>query len=596
MVKNLKRCNKQNFGTKKKKKWNGQAPPKKSKFSHPPSCSSTENEPPDSLCSSAKKLKDNCMADRENTLSDDYFIFVNFGIFKSLFDESGLCCPDCHEVVEFFDNNLKRRGFAHCLSIKCTQCDWIKTCYSSSEVQHKGQPKKGRKMYDINARAVIGFREVGCGYSSMKTLSSFMNTKCLAENAFQNINKQALAAYKTAAESSMKLAAIEAKKIDHVDSIPCLRVSIDGSWQKRGHNSLHGIVSAMSGNKCIDIDIRSKHCFGCRMWQSKKGSPEYLCWKVEHQCDVNHEKSSGAMESAGAVAIFSRSLEKHGIIYKEYLGDGDTSSFNDVLKSAPYKDYTVDPIKLECVGHVQKRLGTRLRNLVKGHKGTDKPISGKGKLTDKCINSMQNYYGLAIRNNTENLYAMKKAVYAILFHFTEFDDINLRHQFCPRDSKSWCKYWALNNKTYQPKSSIPVWIKTLILPIIKALQSDELLSKCLHGETQNCNEALNALIWSKVPKSTFVSKRTIEIGTYSAIINYNDGCQGVMNVLEHFGIRGSATSTGTRAKDAKRVQQMKRKSTVESKKQRKKLRSDKKGYSDKTKENEKQESYISGGF
>ena len=41
---------------------------------------------------------------------------------------------------------------------------------------------------------------------------------------------------------------------------------------------------------------------------------------------------------------------------------------------------------------------------------------------------------------------------------------------------------------------------------------------------------------------------------------------------------------------------MKRKSTVETKKQRKKLRCDKKGYSDKTKENEKQEFYIPGGF
>ena len=64
------------------------------------------------------------------------------------------------------------------------------------------------------------------------------------------------------------------------------------------------------------------------------------------------------------------------------------------------------------------------------------------------------------------------------------------------------------------------------------------------------NTALNALIWSKVPKSTFVGKRTIEIGTYSAIIKYNDGCQGIMNVLEQFGIQGSATLTETRAKDA----------------------------------------------
>ena len=34
------------------------------------------------------------------------------------------------------------------------------------------------------------------------------------------------------------------------------------------------------------------------------------------------------------------------------------------------------------------------------------------------------------------------------------------------------------------------WIKGLIMPIITDLQADELLQKCLHGETQNNNEGL----------------------------------------------------------------------------------------------------------
>ena len=133
------------------------------------------------------------------------------------------------------------------------------------------------------------------------------------------------------------------------------------------------------------------------------------------------------MESAGAVDIFNRSLENYGLMYKEYLGDGDTSSFNDVIKSNPYKDHNLTPIKLECIGHVQKRVGTRLRNLVKSHKGTKTPLAGKGKLTNKCIDSMQNYYGLAIRNNIGNLYAMKKAISAILFHFTDIRDSYKTH-------------------------------------------------------------------------------------------------------------------------------------------------------------------------
>ena len=85
-------------------------------------------------------------------------------------------------------------------------------------------------------------------------------------------------------------------------------------------------------------------------------------------------------------------------------------------------------------------MGTRLRSLVKLHSGTKTPLSGRNKLTDKIINLMQNYYDIAIRRNKTNIYAMKKSIYAILFHFTIILSQDERHQFCPRDSESWCRY------------------------------------------------------------------------------------------------------------------------------------------------------------
>ena len=60
------------------------------------------------------------------------------------------------------------------------------------------------------------------------------------------------------------------------------------------------------------------------------------------------------MESAGAINIFNRSVEKNSIIYHEYLGDGDSSSFKEVIESEPYKAYNIVPVKLECIGHAQK--------------------------------------------------------------------------------------------------------------------------------------------------------------------------------------------------------------------------------------------------
>ena len=175
------------------------------------------------------------------------------------------------------------------------------------------------------------------------------------------------------------------------------RIHIDGSWQKRGHSSVNSYVAGASNSKVIDKHVMSKYCKKCQIWEPKKDTDEYENWKSTHICSINLQKSSGAMESAGAIELFRRSVSTNNLIYSEYLGDGDTSSFTDLVSSKPYENYNIDPEKLECIGHVKKRMGTRLHNLVKQYKGTLTPLHGKGKVTDKTINSLQNFYGIAIR-------------------------------------------------------------------------------------------------------------------------------------------------------------------------------------------------------
>ena len=50
------------------------------------------------------------------------------------------------------------------------------------------------------------------------------------------------------------------------------------------------------------------------------------------------------------------------LCYKWYIGDGDSSSFSEVVTTRPYEE-TVTIEKRECIGHVQKRIGTRCRTL-----------------------------------------------------------------------------------------------------------------------------------------------------------------------------------------------------------------------------------------
>ncbi|GFV10016.1 uncharacterized protein TNCV_4129511 [Trichonephila clavipes] len=67
--------------------------------------------------------------------------------------------------------------------------------------------------------------------------------------------------------------------------------------------------------------------------------------------------------------------------------------------------------KYECIGHIHKRVGTKLRKL----KSKQKDLGGRGKLTDSFIDKLQNYYGIAIRDNVNNLQGMQRAVIATFF-------------------------------------------------------------------------------------------------------------------------------------------------------------------------------------
>ncbi|GFU79077.1 uncharacterized protein TNCV_304481 [Trichonephila clavipes] len=65
---------------------------------------------------------------------------------------------------------------------------------------------------------------------------------------------------------------------------------------------------------------------------------------------------SGKMEVAGALSIFQRSQSLYNVRYTKYLGDGDSKAFTSIVENKVYGDHcSVE--KLECIGHVMKRMG-----------------------------------------------------------------------------------------------------------------------------------------------------------------------------------------------------------------------------------------------
>ena len=75
-----------------------------------------------------------------------------------------------------------------------------------------------------------------------------------------------------------------------------------------------------------------------------------------------------------------------------------------------------------------------------GRKLSDgKGLSGAGRLTIARIDAIQSFYGLCIRKNKGNAKEMAKATQAILHHYSS-SETNLKHDFCPTGSDSWCSY------------------------------------------------------------------------------------------------------------------------------------------------------------
>ena len=114
------------------------------------------------------------------------------------------------------------------------------------------------------------------------------------------------------------------------------------------------------------------------------------------------------------------------------------------------------------------------------------------------------------------------------------------------------------------------------------LSSDELLSKCLHGKTQNNNESLNGIIWKRCPKDIYVGRTTLAMGVASAVISFNDGACGILNIMKEYGLEvGKYCSDFCVSCDTKRIKEMDCKSTDHTKRSRKRHRAVRKGFGDK---------------
>lgn len=258
-------------------------------------------------------------------------------------------------------------------------------------------------------------------------------------------------------------------------------------------------------------------------------------------------------------------------------------------------------LQIECTGHVQKRMGSQLRDLKKRLRGTKlkdgKTIGGRGRLTDKRIDSFATYYGNAIRSSSD-VKSMKKKIWAIFHHYRSTDAAP-QHKYCPTGPDSWCKYNVAVIEKRQKKfkhQGLPPVVMDAIKPVFEKLTKDELLERCVGGHTQNPNESLNSIIWKNVPKTVFCGKKVLDLGVADAVITFNSGYKGRLKVMKKLGVTpGKFCVQYSNAADWKRIAKANTKALGATKEARIARRR-----SQKQREEEQQEqegpSYVPGGF
>ena len=258
---------------------------------------------------------------------------------------------------------------------------------------------------------------------------------------------------------------------------------------------------------------------------------EFSVWLSGHknQCTQIHTGSSGSMDCSIAKKIWDRS-KNHNLISKQMICDGDSKAHGTIWdaygccetcekwekadkRSADNKKWrnskeyekwkkTHDSSEatrarvqtLDCIGHVQKRMGTHLRQVRKKEKKlTDgKSVKGsKHRLTDKAIDKLQCYYGNAIRANIkpgkltaeqqkDQIFTMQKAIMAALYHSCELSNNDERHKSCPDKLHSWYSY-KREGKLPRKDHLDPVFSE-LSLPEFQQVSDYSLLLRCLKNK------------------------------------------------------------------------------------------------------------------
>ncbi|KAK3880998.1 hypothetical protein Pcinc_014547 [Petrolisthes cinctipes] len=452
------------------------------------------------------------------------------------------------------------------LTVTCTSCD---TGVVIRDETAKTSTGKNTKMLENNVKGVFEAVNNNIGITGLNRIISTFGFDTFSQGKF---TRHAHFLYKRMDKQyPVRMKDVISAVFTHYESYDILpeqttglldiTVSYDGTWMTRGHSSHIGVgfVVEVDTGFIIDRKVISNFCQVCSS-REKRQLPATPEWMARHasSCNKNYTGTSASMGTEAARRLWSRSTQL-GLRYTTYVGDGDSSTYQAVQQLNPYD---VPVRKEECVNHVSKRLGTRLRKLKKemmttittktGKEMRRSLLSGPSQLTENTINKMTSYFGKAVRGEKDKPYTstedMRKSILASYHHAVSTDD-RPQHNYCPPGINSWCffrrgeadrtKFCRKHSTKPGYFSKIPSEHRGAILKVYTDLTNEDLLKRCMKGRTQNSNESLHSKLWMKVAKHKFAGISRVNFITQVVILEHNFGFEAAY-FPRHLGFKTTA--------------------------------------------------------
>lgn len=171
------------------------------------------------------------------------------------------------------------------------------------------------KHKEVNVRLAYAFRCIGKGQNAANAFCAVTNFA--NPPAFKYYTPVLARAANAVCKDTMVQAVEEC--VAENDGKRDIAAIFDGTWQRRGHCSKNGVVTAMVANsrKVIDTRILTKFC-RCK---------NRLLNEHEDGCIAKYSGTSGGMEVNGILDMFHRSQGTYTIKYQQYVGDETVQPF-----------------------------------------------------------------------------------------------------------------------------------------------------------------------------------------------------------------------------------------------------------------------------